>query len=399
MRARISHRPAMGVHLSRVVLAAVVLSFACSLLLTSDPGTAIAGEDRPRVLTVTAGQTPEGVRLRIEGSRILAYSLFTLAGPRRLIVDLPDTDVTGVDAGAMTGVEGLVGFRTIQYGGEADHLGRLEFTLSGKQTHISFREGNYGVEEALEVDGLEGNDTFFVMSTRDVVVDLVQSGNGAEALETQGYPEDTAESVTPKSQGSPGIEEEPSPMPLEEKEEETPRRHSPRPKVETYSSADISLINFEARGISNASAMGYGVMFMGGIRLGEIVSLEGALNWYPIEVIPLPLVWLPSEDGFYLNLAGGMRFNLVKYSSHNTVPWVSVWSTGHAVLGDFSTGGNGLTYGIGLDWEKKHGGRMQAAIRIHNFEGNLEIYEKYFSTDYGRTDIQAIELNLSISAK
>ncbi len=375
MRARISHRPAMGVHLSRVVLAAVVLSFACSLLLTRDLGAAIAGEDRPRVLTVTAGQTPEGVRLRIEGSRILAYSLFTLAGPRRLIVDLPDTDVTGVDAGAMTGVEGLVGFRTIQYGGEADHLGRLEFTLSGKQTHISFREGNY------------------------VVVDLVQSGNGAEALETQGYPEDTAESVTPKSQGSPGIEEEPSPMPLEEKEEETPRRHSPRPKVETYSSADISLINFEARGISNASAMGYGVMFMGGIRLGEIVSLEGALNWYPIEVIPLPLVWLPSEDGFYLNLAGGMRFNLVKYSSHNTVPWVSVWSTGHAVLGDFSTGGNGLTYGIGLDWEKKHGGRMQAAIRIHNFEGNLEIYEKYFSTDYGRTDIQAIELNLSISTK
>ena len=48
------------------------------------------------VTSVTGEELPDRVRLNIEGTTSLAYTVFRLSEPLRLIVDLADTDVTGL---------------------------------------------------------------------------------------------------------------------------------------------------------------------------------------------------------------------------------------------------------------------------------------------------------------
>ena len=167
-----------------------------------------------------------------------------------------------------------------------------------------------------------------------------------------------------------------------------------------YWSLDLSVTNFKTGGILDAEATAYGLVFVGGYRFGEFFSLEGALNWLPLAdytfLLPIPMQWLPAENGVYLNLAGGMRLNLVEDSSHNTVPWVSLWYTGHALLGDFEVAGVGFTYGAGIEWKKKNGKKGRLALRLHTFDGDLEIKERNFNIEYGPTDIRAIELSFTL---
>lgn len=167
-----------------------------------------------------------------------------------------------------------------------------------------------------------------------------------------------------------------------------------------YSGLDLSFINFEAEDISGADAAAYGLVFVGGYRFGEYFSLEGAINFLPLAdsyfLLPIPMMWAPAEDGIYLNLATGMRLNIVEQSSHNVIPWVSLWYTGHALLGDFDVAGVGFTYGAGLEWKKKNGKRGRLSVRLHNFDGDLEIEKRNVTTEYGRTDVKAIEVSFTL---
>jgi len=173
-------------------------------------------------------------------------------------------------------------------------------------------------------------------------------------------------------------------------------------KTEKYSCLELSFINFDAKGVPNGSAHALGLNLKGGIRLSEIVSLEAGINWLPLVpelIIPLPLSWMPNDDGVYLNLGGGLRFNLVRYHSNRTVPWISVWRVGHAVLSDFSVGGGGTSYSIGVEGRTDNGRKWQVSITQHRFTGNLEIHEDYYSFEYNETDIRAVELNIAVSMK
>jgi len=173
-------------------------------------------------------------------------------------------------------------------------------------------------------------------------------------------------------------------------------------RIETYSCVELSFINFDAGGIPNGSAYALGLNLKGGVRLTEIISLEGGINWLPLVpelLIPLPLSWMPQDNGLYLNMGAGLRFNLVRHDSNRTVPWVSVWRVGHAVLSDFSVAGVGTSYGLGVESKTDSGKSWQISMIFHEFTGDLEIYDGDYSREYKDADIRAVELNIAVSMK
>jgi len=173
-------------------------------------------------------------------------------------------------------------------------------------------------------------------------------------------------------------------------------------KVETYSYAELSIINFTADGVPNGSAHALGVNLKGGVRLTEFISLEAGINWLPFIpelLIPLPLSWMPNDHGVYLNLGAGLRLNLVSYHSNKIVPWVSVWGVAHAVLSDFSVGGSGASYGVGIEGKTDAGKKWQVSMMFHDFTGDLEIHDEYYPREYEDADIRAVALNIGISMK
>ena len=177
-------------------------------------------------------------------------------------------------------------------------------------------------------------------------------------------------------------------------------RPKPAGEKRFYTGLDLSYINFEARNDAGPEAAAYGLMLVAGYRLNDYLSVEGGANWLPLAdpgiILPIPLMWAPAEKGFYANLAGGMRLNLTRYSSNRVVPWLSLWYTGHYVISDYSVNGSGPTYGAGLEWKTKKGKKRQIAVRIHDFNGALEVVDRNGNMEYGRTDIRAVEVALTL---
>jgi hypothetical protein len=182
----------------------------------------------------------------------------------------------------------------------------------------------------------------------------------------------------------------------------TKKTPSYRSRTQTYGRVELSIINFEAVDVPNGSAGALGINLKGGVRLTEIVSLEAGLNWIivPDFPLPIPLSWMPGDDGLYMNLGAGLRFNLAGYHSNRTVPWISIWRVGHAVLSDFSVGGTGSSYSLGIESMTDKGKRWLLSLTLHEFSGNLEIYDvRDYSFEYEDTDIRAVELNIAVSMK
>ncbi len=176
---------------------------------------------------------------------------------------------------------------------------------------------------------------------------------------------------------------------------------APTAKPETYGRVELSMVGFEARGVPRGSANSFGLNFKGGVRLTEILSLEGGVNWIviPDVPIPIPLHWMLQDDGFYMNLGAGLRFNLVRYHENRVVPWFSVWRVGHLSLSDFSVGGAGTSYGVGVEGRTDGGKKWQLSMIFHRFTGDLEIYEGDYSLEYRDTEIRAVELAIALSMK
>jgi len=82
-----------------------------------------------KVLLVSGEELPDRVRLNIEGSTTLAYTVFRLSEPLRLIVDLADTDVTGLDAQVAVDLGNVSTVSPLQFDEAAGRIGRLEIAL------------------------------------------------------------------------------------------------------------------------------------------------------------------------------------------------------------------------------------------------------------------------------
>ncbi len=82
-----------------------------------------------RVLSVTGEDLPDRVRVTIEGTAPLAYTVFRLSEPARLIVDLADTDVSGLAGQIDISLGSVSTVQTIQYDEDAGKIGRLEIAL------------------------------------------------------------------------------------------------------------------------------------------------------------------------------------------------------------------------------------------------------------------------------
>ncbi len=82
-----------------------------------------------RVTSVTGEELPDRVRLNIEGTTSLAYTVFRLSEPLRLIVDLADTDVTGLGDQIPVDLGNVSSVSPIQFDEDAGRIGRLEVSL------------------------------------------------------------------------------------------------------------------------------------------------------------------------------------------------------------------------------------------------------------------------------
>ncbi len=81
------------------------------------------------VTSVTGEELPDRVRLKIEGTTTLAYTVFRLSEPLRLIVDLADTDVTGLGDQVAVNLGNVSTVSPIQFDEDAGRIGRLEVSL------------------------------------------------------------------------------------------------------------------------------------------------------------------------------------------------------------------------------------------------------------------------------
>ena len=81
------------------------------------------------VTSVTGEELPDRVRLNIEGTTSLAYTVFRLSEPLRLIVDLADTDVTGLGGQVALDLGNVSAVNPIQFDEDAGRIGRLEISL------------------------------------------------------------------------------------------------------------------------------------------------------------------------------------------------------------------------------------------------------------------------------
>ncbi|UCF88477.1 MAG: type IV pilus secretin PilQ [bacterium] len=81
------------------------------------------------VTSVTGEELPDRVRLSIEGTTTLAYTVFRLSEPLRLIVDLADTDVTGLGDQIPVDLGNVSTVSPIQFDEDAGRIGRLEVSL------------------------------------------------------------------------------------------------------------------------------------------------------------------------------------------------------------------------------------------------------------------------------
>ena len=82
-----------------------------------------------RVLSVQGEDLPDRVRLTIEGTSPLAYTVFRLSEPARLVVDLADTDVTGIGGDIDISLGSVSTVKPVQYDEDAGKIGRLEISL------------------------------------------------------------------------------------------------------------------------------------------------------------------------------------------------------------------------------------------------------------------------------
>ncbi|MDF1525568.1 MAG: type IV pilus secretin PilQ [bacterium] len=81
------------------------------------------------VTSVTGEELPDRVRLNIEGTATLAYTVFRLSEPLRLIVDLADTDITGLGELITVDLGNVATVSPIQLYEDAGRIGRLEVSL------------------------------------------------------------------------------------------------------------------------------------------------------------------------------------------------------------------------------------------------------------------------------
>ncbi len=100
---------------------------------------AVAGPARaadPNVIkAVDVAERDGAVELAIQGSRTPAYTVFKLASPPRVVVDLAGADVSGVASPIEVGKGGVIAVSTAQYKDERSAVGRVIVALDGARRY------------------------------------------------------------------------------------------------------------------------------------------------------------------------------------------------------------------------------------------------------------------------
>ena len=155
------------------------------------------------VVSVTGEELPDRVRLNIEGSTTLAYTVFRLSEPLRLIVDLADTDVTELGEEIAVDLGNVSMVNPIQFDEDSGRIGRLEISLVELWDYETSRsDGNIIIDFLKPVTVADGAASEAVEQSLEAqpaevqeveVVELTVPGEESMAMESAGEPGGMAE--------------------------------------------------------------------------------------------------------------------------------------------------------------------------------------------------------------
>ena len=117
------------------------------------------------VTSVTGEELPDRVRLNIEGTTTLAYTVFRLSEPLRLIIDLADTDVTGLGDQVSVDLGNVSTVSPIQFDEDAGRIGRLEVSLVELWDYETSRTDNTIIIDFLKPVSVSEEKAATVLST------------------------------------------------------------------------------------------------------------------------------------------------------------------------------------------------------------------------------------------
>ncbi|TNF49537.1 type IV pilus secretin family protein, partial [bacterium] len=151
-----------------------------------------------RVLSVSGEELPDRVRLTIEGTAPLAYTVFRLSEPTRLIVDLADTDVTQLDSVIAIGLGNVSLVTPEQFDEEAGQIGRLEVALIEVWDYETSRVENEIVIDfikpvAVEETAAAMEESVVEEPAAPAADEALMAGTGTVEVVELGIPEETAE--------------------------------------------------------------------------------------------------------------------------------------------------------------------------------------------------------------
>lgn len=223
-----------------------------------------------RVLSVTGEDLPDRVRLTIEGTAPLAYTVFRLSEPLRLIVDLADTDVTPLGEEIPVAIGNVSSVKAIQFDEEAGKIGRLEVALVELWDYETSRMDN------------------------TIVVDFVKPVPAAE-METAEREPAEAEAPPAEPAAQPEVEVVELSLPEAAPEEKTPEAQEPQEEAALDPATTISRVlfyeedgHFTVEFVGDGSVQRYDAMNLTGpTRL--VVDIWDVTKGFKPRVIPVEM--------------------------------------------------------------------------------------------------------------
>ncbi len=142
--------------LAMLAAAALVAGCAAPAQQAKSPVEAAAAA---KVSAVSGSDLPDRVRVKIEGNAPLAFTVFRLSEPLRIVVDLADADVKDLAKEIPVSLGNVGTIRPVQFEEQAGRIGRLEIGLTESWEYATSREGNAIFVDFLKPNGVKAGET------------------------------------------------------------------------------------------------------------------------------------------------------------------------------------------------------------------------------------------------
>ncbi len=153
---------------------------------------------------------------------------------------------------------------------------------------------------------------------------------------------------------------------------------SPAHSGSLYYGFGLDIAGIESEQPFIGSTSGFGLIFNGGYRFNENISLDVVLS---------SIAAIEESSYFKLNysiLGIGPKIDLMSVYNNGWSPWAAFYLTSHNIGWDFfpdEVTGTGVSFAFGADFRMAYFGVIQVALRTHSFDGKWNFDNLKYNTD------------------